>query len=404
MKDYFFLAFNNLKRRRLRSWLTMIGIFIGIAAVISLISLGQGLKDTISEQFEMMGANKLVVMPGSEDGFMGGMASADKLTQRDLEIIRNVRGVELATEIIYGSTLIEFKGEVKSTMVMGVATDGASKILTDMEGFAIDKGRELEVGDKYSMTIGYFLAEGNFFDKQVGLKDKIIIKGQELRVVGIMKKIGNRQDDSQIYIPIETARELFEKKEDIDVVYVQAKKGFEPDDVAEDIKKDLRRLRDEKEGEETFSVQTFEQILESFSNIFDVVQAVLVGIAAISLLVGGVGIMNTMYTSVLERTKEIGTMKAVGAKNSDILKIFLFESGLLGFVGGAIGIGIGIGLSKTAEYIAVNFLGTELLRASTSTGLIFGALAFSFCIGTLSGILPAMQAAKLKPAEALRHE
>jgi len=404
MKDYFFLAFNNLKRRRLRSWLTMIGIFIGIAAVISLISLGQGLKDTISEQFEMMGSNKLIVMPGSEDGLMGGMASADKLTQRDLEVIRKVKGVELATEVIYGSTLIGFKGEVKPSFVIGITTDDSSKILNDMEGFQIEKGRELESGDKYSVNIGYSLAQGDFFSKKVGLKDRISVKGQELRVTGIMEKIGNPQDDSQIYIPIETARELFEKEGEIDAVYVQAKKGFEPADVAEDIEKDLRKLRDEKEGEETFSVQTFEQILENFSNIFDVVQGVLVGIAAISLLVGGVGIMNTMYTSVLERTKEIGTMKAVGAKNSDILKIFLFESGLLGFVGGAIGIGIGIGLSKTVEYIAMNFLGTDLLRASTSAGLIFGALAFSFCIGTLSGIFPAMQAAKLKPAAALRYE
>ncbi len=404
MKDYFFLAFNNLKRRRLRSWLTMIGIFIGIAAVISLISLGQGLKDTISEQFEMMGSNKLVVMPGSEDGLMGGFASADKLTQKDLDIIRKARGVELATEIIYGSTLIEFDGETKPTMVMGVSTDESSKVLSNMDGFQINKGKELEKGSKYSVSIGYALAQGDFFEEKVGLKDKIIIKGQELRVTGIMEKIGNRQDDSQIYIPIETARELFEKEEDIDVVYVQAKKGFDPAVVAENIEKDLRKSRNEKEGEETFSVQTFEQILESFSNIFDVVQAVLVGIAAISLLVGGVGIMNTMYTSVLERTKEIGTMKAVGAKNSDILKIFLFESGLLGFVGGAIGIGIGVGLSKSVEYIAINFLGSNLLKASTSPSLIFGALAFSFCIGTLSGIFPAMQAAKLKPAEALRHE
>jgi len=134
------------------------------------------------------------------------------------------------------------------------------------------------------------------------------------------------------------------------------------------------------------------------------VQAVLVGIAAISLLVGGIGIMNTMYTSVLERTKEIGTMKAVGAKNSDILFIFLFESGLLGLVGGAIGIGIGIGLGEGAEYIASVGLGTNLLQAVFPWYLILGALLFSFLIGTLSGIFPAMQAAKLKPADALRYE
>jgi putative ABC transport system permease protein len=131
---------------------------------------------------------------------------------------------------------------------------------------------------------------------------------------------------------------------------------------------------------------------------------VLVGIAAISLIVGGIGIMNTMYTAVIERTKEIGTMKAVGARNSDVLLVFLFESGLLGLVGGAIGIAIGYGLGKSAEYAATMALGTDLLQASFPWYLILGALAFSFVIGTMSGILPALQAAKLKPADALRYE
>ena len=134
------------------------------------------------------------------------------------------------------------------------------------------------------------------------------------------------------------------------------------------------------------------------------VQAVLVGIAGISLLVGGIGIMNTMYTSVLERTKEIGTMKAIGAKNSDILQIFLFESGLLGLVGGTIGVVLGIGLGKSVEYIATIALDTNLVQASITLPLVFGALGFSFFIGSISGIFPAFQAAKLKPADALRYE
>jgi len=144
--------------------------------------------------------------------------------------------------------------------------------------------------------------------------------------------------------------------------------------------------------------------METFSNIFGIVQGVLVGIAAISLLVGGIGIMNTMYTSVLERTKEIGTMKAIGAKNSDILQIFLFESGLLGLVGGAIGVALGAGLGKGVQYAAAILLDSDLLQASITLPLVLGALTFSFLIGSLSGIFPAMQAAKLKPADALRYE
>ncbi|MBI2047205.1 FtsX-like permease family protein [Candidatus Pacearchaeota archaeon] len=138
--------------------------------------------------------------------------------------------------------------------------------------------------------------------------------------------------------------------------------------------------------------------------MFGIVNAVLVGIAAISLLVGGVGIMNTMYTAVLERTREIGTLKAIGAKNSDVLLLFLFESGMLGLVGGAIGIVLGFGISKAAEYIAAAALGTGLLKASFSLALVAGALFFSFAIGALSGVMPAIQASRLKPVDALRWE
>jgi len=397
MKDYFSLAFNNLKRRRLRSWLTMIGIFIGIAAVVALISLGQGLQGYLTETFEMMGANKLIVMPGRGMG-MGMMGSADKLTSKDLDVIKKTKGVDIVTEMIYGSGLIKFKDESKPT-------DETANIFKEMQGFEPEQGRDLKEGDKDKVVIGFLVAKDQgFFDDGVNLRDKLIIQGKEFRVVGVMEQIGNPADDSQVYIPLETAKELFDKEDEIDMIYVQIKSGYEPDEVAENIKKKLRKARNEKEGEETFSVQTFEQLLETFSDIFVVVQGVLVGIAAISLLVGGIGIMNTMYTSVLERTKEIGTMKAIGAKNSDILYIFLFESGLLGLVGGAIGILIGVGLAKGTEYIATTALGTPFLQASFPLYLIAGALAFSFLIGTASGILPAMQAAKLKPADALRYE
>lgn len=404
MKDYFSLAFNNLKRRKLRSWLTMIGIFIGIAAVVALISLGQGLQGYLTETFEMMGANKLIVTPGRGMG-MGMMGGADKLTSKDLDAIKKTKGVDIVTEMIYGSSLIKFKDESKPTFVIGLPTDETANIFKEMQGFEPEQGRDLKEGDKDKVVIGFLVAKDEgFFDDGVNLRDKLIIQGKEFRVVGVMEQIGNPADDSQVYIPLETAKEIFDKEDEIDMIYVQTRTGFEPNEVAENIEKRLRKVRNEKEGEETFSVQTFEQLLETFSDIFVVVQGVLVGIAAISLLVGGIGIMNTMYTSVLERTKEIGTMKAIGAKNSDILWIFLFESGLLGLVGGAIGILIGVSLAKGTEYIATTALGTPFLQASFPLYLIAGALAFSFLIGTASGILPAMQAAKLKPADALRYE
>jgi putative ABC transport system permease protein len=184
---------------------------------------------------------------------------------------------------------------------------------------------------------------------------------------------------------------------------VQVKKGFDPDKVAGDIKKYLRKSRGQKEGEEDFTVQTSEQLAESFSTVFTIVQVVLIGLASISLLVGGIGIMNTMFTSVLERTREIGVMKAIGARNSDIMKIFLIEAGLLCTIGGGIGIILGIGISKLIQYVAAQ-AGMGIIQAYFPWYLIVGALAFSFLVGTLSGIFPARRAAKLKPVDALRYE
>ncbi len=232
----------------------------------------------------------------------------------------------------------------------------------------------------------------------------IEIEGVDFKVIGILKKIGNPIDDGSLYMAKETLREILNVGDEESQILVKTAPGFEPAEVADTIERKLRKSRGEKEDQETFIVQTSEQLLNTFQSIFAVVQGVLVGIAAISLLVGGIGIMNTMYTSVLERTKEIGTMKAIGAKNSHVLLLFLLESGLLGLVGGLIGIGIGASLAKGVEAIAEVYIGSPLLQASLSPTLIGGALAFSFTIGTLSGILPALQASKLKPADALRYE
>jgi putative ABC transport system permease protein len=183
-------------------------------------------------------------------------------------------------------------------------------------------------------------------------------------------------------------------------MYAIAKKGFPPGDVAENIAEAMRKDRDQKEGQEDFSVSTFEQLASTYLGMIATVQTVIIGIAAISLVVGGIGIMNTMYTSVLERTHEIGVMKAIGARNSDIMMIFLMESGILGLVGGVIGVGLGLGVGA-----AVGSIISQSLPFSVSfpPWLTFGALAFSFIIGNLSGALPALSAARMKPAEALRY-
>jgi len=266
-----------------------------------------------------------------------------------------------------------------------------------------EAGRELDEGDRYKAVIGNNIAH-TAFDREVGIGDKISILGQEFRVIGIYEKIGNAMDDNSIMVPIEIMRDLIGEEERISMLYLNTKKGYDVQKVAENIEEELRDFRDEEEGDETFAVSTAKDLIETFGSVLNIVQVVVIGLAAISLLVGGVGIMNTMYMAVMERTREIGTMKAIGATNADILTIFLFESGVLGMIGGLIGVGIGLGLSKTVEIVVVQFYGTPLIQAHISLALVGGAIAFSFVVGMISGILPAKQASGLKPVEALRYE
>jgi len=403
MKDYFFLSINNLRRRKLRSWLTMLGIFIGIAAVVALISLGQGLQNAIESQFESFGSDKIIIQERGLQGPPGsGTSKSTKLTENDIETIKKVKGVEGVAGIITKTAKVEYDTEINFVFIQGVPLVPEEKRVLSF--YDVESGRDLKDGDKKKAVVGVRYTEGKVFEKKIGTGDKIKIEGFDFEVVGVLERFGNPFDDSSVFIPKETAKEIYGIDDEESVIYAKVENFEEIDNVKAEIERALRKERNEKEGKETFEVSTSEQILESFSNVFGIVQAVLVGIAAISLIVGGVGVANTMYTSVLERTKEIGTMKAIGAKNSDIMFLFLIESGLLGLIGGVIGVLIGLGLSKLAEYFATVQLGTNLLQASTSTSLIIGALIFSFLIGAISGVLPAFQASKLKPVDALRYE
>ena len=389
----------------MRSLLTIIGIFIGIAAVVSLISVGDGMKNEINRQFESMGSDKLMVVPGGAGGvgMMNMMTAAVPLTEADLKVIKRQSGVDLAGGVAYKTIAVKYKDEIKYTMVSGVPTDESQEIFTSMDNFNIIKGHDLEDGKDGEIVIGYDIAYTDYFNKRPGIRDKIYIDDKPFTVCGIIDKIGNSQDDLQMYITLENADDLFDMAGEYGMIMVKMKSNVNPSDLAEILRHKIRRARGEKEGEESFQVQTTEQLMNMVSDILGVINAVLISIASISLMVGGIGIMNTMYTSVLERTREIGIMKAIGAKNYHVMLLFLFESGMLGMVGGIIGVGVGVGLAKLAEYLAIQS-GFAMLKASFSTELILGSLAFSFLVGTLSGILPAMKAAKLNPVDALRFE
>ncbi|MEM4637530.1 MAG: ABC transporter permease [Candidatus Woesearchaeota archaeon] len=399
IKDYFSLAIENIRQRKLRSLLTIIGIVIGIAAVVSLISLGQGVKKVVVDEFQKLGTDKIFVTPAT--GFSG--SGPKPLTEKDIKAIERVKGVSEVSAARYTSARIQKQDEQNIETVLGVPTDSRYALIEESYNFEYIQGRPLKQGDKFKALVGNDLYSEKIFNKPIQLGDKIYVNGQKFDIVGILKKMGDPQIDTGIIIPVDAYEEVFNSKEE-NFIIVRVKASDDPKIVAENIKKELRKERNVKEDEEDFNVQTTEELLESFGIILNALTAIVVGIAAISLFVGGVGIMNTMYTAVLQRTSEIGIMKAVGARNDQILKIFLVESGMIGLIGGIIGIIIGVTLSKIIELIGRAALDTILLKAYFPWYLIIGSLAFAFIAGTLSGLLPAIQASKQSPVEALRYE
>jgi len=406
LEEYFKISIQTLKRRRLRSWLTMIGIFIGIAAVVSLISLSQGMDSAIKETFEDLGSDKIYIQPKASFGSIGENIATEPLTEDDVAFIRKQTGIDSAFGMTIASAKIEYQDNVKYYSVFGIPTDSESiPLVGEMYGQYIETGRSLQTGDKTTTNIGFFHAERGLYDgKNMELGSKFSINGEKFTVSGIYEPFGNGDDDKIILIPLETFRELTGIEERVDYISAKISVGEDITVLAEDLERSLRRYRDVEEGKEDFTIQTPEDILESLNTILNIVQAVFIGIALVSLFVGGIGIMNTMYTSVVERNRDIGIMKAIGAKNKDIFMLFFVESGVLGVAGGLIGIGIGVGLAKLVEIISEQALGKTYLIAHFSLELFIGALLFSFIVGALAGTLPARQAAKLQPVETLRDE
>ena len=403
--ELFKLAMNNLRERRLRSLLTIIGIFIGITAVVALMSLGDGLQNVVVGQFSSIGADKITIM-GSNGFAASPFVSAslpNPLTTDDVRVVRRTRGVQEAGGMLFSSVKAEYKKEEKNTFLLGLPEDETRALVEEGQNIEVSEGRTLKTDDKGVIVIGSYTSDG-LFKRKIYVGETLKIEGKDFKVVGILKTRGSRFDDDAIYMNGEEARTLTNKPKLESIIMARVKKGESPEKVAAAVAENLRKHRNVEKGSEDFVAQTSEQLAQSFATVLGVVQGVIVGIAAISLLVGGIGIMNTMYTSVVERTKEIGLMKAVGARNSDITLLFLFESGLLGLLGGIVGVLIGAGLSKIAEAAVQQALSANTFVAAISPGLVVGALLFGFIIGTASGVLPARRAASLKPAVALRYE
>ena len=401
--DYLKLAIENITHRQLRSWLTILGIVIGIAAVVALVSLGRGLQYTVDQQFAKIGVDKVTIQAKGVQGAPGTSSGNTILTIDDFNVVKRTQGVSSALQLLVRTARVGFNNKIKYASIRGLPVDDESRKLWEETGmYDVDNGRMLKNGDKNKVVIGPEFAKSTNFGKPINVNEKININGKDFTVVGIFKTGGNPGISQAVIITLDDSRDLFNEPNEVSAIMSKVNDATNMDNIINNIKKDLRKHRGEKEGEEDFTVQSTKSYIESFLSVFNVITVLLVGLASISLIVGAIGIANTMYTAVLERTREIGIMKAIGAKNSDILTIFLIESALIGLIGGIIGMTIGAGLAKLCEIAIGQFLGPGFFMVFLPWWLLLGTAMFALVVGTISGVLPAKQASKMSPVDALR--
>ncbi|MEM4625453.1 MAG: ABC transporter permease [Candidatus Pacearchaeota archaeon] len=403
IKDYFLLALKNLKHRGIRSWLTMLGIFIGIASVVSLISLGNGLQTAITSQFNAISTDTLVLQNSGTGLGPPGSTAVRKLNSNDVKIIKSVSGVREVIPRLIRIAKVEHNRVLDFSYIANIPEkEEQAEIIYSSAKIEIKEGRLLKADDRKKVVLGDSIASNNKFGKEIRVGSKIKIQDTEFEVVGILKRASSFQINSVILMPEKDMKEILDIRDEIDIIIIKIEDKNKAEEIAREITRKIREDRNQKEGEEDFSLRTPLQSIESVNRILNIVNLIVVSIAAISLLVGGIGITNTMYTSVLERTKEIGIMKAIGAQNKDILLIFLIEAGLLGLVGGIVGVVIGLSIAIGIAEITNSIFGNIILEVTVSFPLIIFAILFSLIVGTISGLMPAIQASRLKPVEALR--
>ena len=348
LSDYILLALKNLKHRGLRSWLTMLGIFIGIAAVVSLISLGNALDMAITGQFGTLSSDILTIQNTGTGFGPPGSTAIKKLTEHDLDLIKSTQGAKFVISRIIRIVEVEYNKISKFRYIGSMPSNQDEiKLINEELNVKPESGRLLTSADRGKVVLGNDFLD-NSFEKKIRVGVNIKIQGENFEVIGILKKASTFTINSVILMPEDDLKRLLKIGDEIDLIVVKVDNKDNIDQIAKDIERKLRKDRDEKLGEEDFSVQTPIQALQAVSTVLNIINLIITGIAAISLLVGGIGIANTMYTSVLERTKEIGVMKSIGARNKDILLIFLIESAFLGLVGGIVGALMGLALAFIA--------------------------------------------------------
>lgn len=428
--DIFKLSLNSLTHRGLRSWLTILGIIIGVAAVVAMLSIGTGMTQSVGAEMSGFGADIITVSPGyaRAQGSMGGFGGREfprigggpfggpteedsdnpTLTDIDVNVIYSVEGVEMVNGIISGRGELEYLAEDTSISIEGIDPTAWSRMTTS----ELESGRFLTQGDYNSVVIGSSVDE--MFEQALTVNTNIKIEGTTFKIVGILKESGTGGfggDDRTVFMTHEAARNIIDDidSDEYSSIEVKITDTDYVDEIIENVENALYSSRMVTEDTKDFTVTSPTSMLETITSTMETLSFFLIGIAAISLLVGAIGISNTMFMSVLERTRLIGILKSLGSKNSEIMKIFLIESAIIGLMGGLLGIFLGFILVGIISGAGLNLMGMGRMGMTTSVAivtpeLIVFALLFSAIIGIISGLIPARKAAKLQVVEAMRSE
>ncbi|MBD3205827.1 FtsX-like permease family protein [Candidatus Bathyarchaeota archaeon] len=392
------ISLEGINERRFRFALNLLGILIGCAAVTGLISITQGMNAEITGQLDILGANTIMILPGESSGTLSGpqaLNTVQFLDWRDREIIRRLPEIENVAAMQSNYANYEITGEKYTAQVMGVDTE----IFEINTNFEIGEGRELTRNDKASVVIGSNVAWPSSKDDpvlEVGDRVRLTALGTKansemtFRIVGIIKKqggvMGVNPDDLMV-IPLRASEQLYDSAGEYTIIQALVRDSDDVEVVQDTL----------KEKFEDITIVTAQTALDAVGRITGIIESVLAGIAGISLLVAGIGIINTMTVSVSERTREIGTMKAIGAKRNDILQIFLAEAAYSGVIGGFLGAGLGFVLGK---FIG-NYIG---LPVEVSSILWTSVIIFAMIVSLMAGAWPALRASNMDPVNALRHE
>lgn len=403
-------AINGLRTHKSRSALTILGIVIGITSIILIMSLGQGAKNLILGEIQGMGARNVIILPGKEPSGPSDLASlyADSLKERELIALRNKNNVPNAINvmpIIFGSESGVYQNEIYKLSLFG-----AGEAMSSLFDLKPDKGifiSDEDVRSKASVVVLGYKVKEELFGKSEAVGEKVRIKNTTFRVIGVLPEKGQSSfinfDESAV-IPYSTMQQYIVGTKYFNRVVVEADSENSIEAVAGDIKKTLRDLHNITDPDkDDFFVSTPAEVADKLGTVLNTLTIFLAAVAAISLVVGGIGIMNIMLVSVTERTKEIGLRKAIGATNRNILTQFLMEAVILTGLGGLIGIILGSLLSFGASVLIVKFAGLDWSFSFPYDAAVLG-LVVSSLVGLVFGLYPASQAAKKSPMEALRYE